>query len=278
MNDELDEKPNEELNEEPDGEIDFEDVPKSEENVEFEYDVAGNIIIPDDTEDTESENTPAAEEKTHDNEEKNVESSSNDIIDQKDIEIANLRKQITERDEQIRDTLKSLGADENEGVAGLERIAAEAADIPVEEYRRKKTERMRQEEAVRLLQKQKFDEKIQADLISVQRAYPETRQYKSVFEFPNFEKFSNYRDLGLPPDEAYIAANSKEVMANVVGAVQRHEQNLSRTKEHLHSNVPAGAKDRSVSITKEEMSEYRDIFPNLSDKEIIALHKQTLKK
>lgn len=269
MNDDFDE----EFADAPD--LEEEGEHPNEEN-DFEYDENGNIIIPDDTEDTEVESDSVTEEKARVNEEESIEPQ--DIPDPKDIEIASLRKQITERDEQIRDTLKSLGADENEGIAGLERIAAEAADISVEEYRRKKTERMRQEEAVRLLQKQKFDEKIQADLISVQRAYPETRQYKSVFEFPNFEKFSNYRDLGLPPDEAYIAANSKNVMANVAGAVQRHEQNLSRTKEHLRSNVSVVAKDNSFSITKKEMSEYRDIFPELSDKEIVALHKQAMKK
>ena len=198
--------------------------------------------------------------------------------DAKDAEIAKLRRQLAERDSQIKDTLKSLGADENGGVAELERLAAEAAEIPVEEYRRKKAERMQQEEAMRLVQKQKFDEKIRADLAAVQKAYPNTKQYKSVFEFPNFAKFSRYRDLGLPPDEAYIAANPKGVMTSVAGAAQQQARNLSNTKDHLRSNVPVGSKDKSITISKKQMAEYRDLFPNLSDKEIVALHKQTMKK
>ena len=131
---------------------------------------------------------------------------------------------------------------------------------------------------MRLVQKQKFDEKIRTDLAAVQQAYPETKQYKSVFEFPNFAKFSKYRDLGLPPDEAYIAANPKGVMTSVAGAAQQQARNLSNTKDHLRSNVPVGSKDKSITISKKQMAEYRDLFPNLSDKEIVALHKQTMKK
>ena len=171
-----------------------------------------------------------------------------------------------------------MGADENGGVAELERLAAEAAEIPVEEYRRRKAEKLQQEEAMRLVQKQKFDEKIRADLAAVQKAYPNTKQYKSVFEFPNFAKFSKFRDAGLSPEEAYIAANPQGVMTSVAGAAQQQARNLSNTKDHLRSNVPVGSKDKSITITKKQMAEYRDLFPGMSDKEIVALHKQTMKK
>jgi hypothetical protein len=53
---------------------------------------------------------------------------------------------------------------------------------------------------------------------------------------------------------------------------------LSSTKEHLRSNVPVGAKDKSITISKRQMAEYRDLFPNMSDKELVALYKQTMKK
>lgn len=270
---------------------DTSDEDKDEGDIEFDYDEEGNIVIPDDSKDDDSEGADAegnddadkgqdenggAEEAPSTKKPEVVEPAT--APDAKDAEIAKLRRQLAERDAQIKDTLKSLGADENEGIAGLERLAAEAAEISVEEYRKKKSEKMQQEEAMRLVRKQKFDEKIRADLGAVHQAYPETKQYKSVFEFPNFAKFSKYRDLGLPPEEAYIAANSKSVMTSVAGAVQQQARNLSSTKDHLHSNVPVGSKDKSITITKKQMAEYRDIFPNLSDKEIVALHKQTMKK
>ncbi len=278
---------------------DTSDEDKDEGDIEFDYDEEGNIVIPDDSEDDNSEEEAEKDSEGADAEGNDAADNGQDenggaeeapstekpkvvepaaAPDAKDAEIAKLRRQLAERDSQIKDTLKSLGADENGGVAELERLAAEAAEIPVEEYRRRKAERLQQEEAMRLVQKQKFDEKIRADLAAVQQAYPETKQYKSVFEFPNFAKFSKYRDLGLPPDEAYIAANPKGVMTSVAGAAQQQARNLSNTKDHLRSNVPVGSKDKSITISKKQMAEYRDLFPNLSDKEIVALHKQTMKK
>ena len=278
---------------------DTSDEDKDEGDIEFDYDEEGNIVIPDDSEDDNSEEEAEKDSEGADAEGNDAADNGQDenggaeeapstekpkvvepaaAPDAKDAEIAKLRRQLAERDSQIKDTLKSLGADENGGVAELERLAAEAAEIPVEEYRRRKAERLQQEEAMRLVQKQKFDEKIRADLAAVQQAYPETKQYKSVFEFPNFAKFSKYRDLGLPPDEAYIAANPKGVMTSVAGAAQQQVRNLSNTKDHLRSNVPVGSKDKSITISKKQMAEYRDLFPNLSDKEIVALHKQTMKK
>ena len=297
---------NDELNEE-DFDLGFDDEDlndtsdegKDEGDIEFDYDEEGNIVIPDDSEDNDSEEeadeaSEGADAEGNDDADKGQDENGGaeeapsakkpEVVepatapDAKDAEIAKLRRQLAERDSQIKDTLKSLGADENGGVAELERLAAEATEIPVEEYRRRKAEKLQQEEAMRLVQKQKFDEKIRADLAAVQKAYPNTKQYKSVFEFPNFAKFSKFRDAGLSPEEAYIAANPQGVMTSVAGAAQQQARNLSNTKDHLRSNVPVGSKDKSITITKKQMAEYRDLFPGMSDKEIVALHKQTMKK
>ena len=278
---------------------DTSDEDKDEGDIEFDYDEEGNIVIPDDSEDGDSEEEAddapeGADAEGNDDADKGQDENGGaeeappakkpEVVepatapDAKDAEIAKLRRQLAERDSQIKDTLKSLGADENGGVAELERLAAEATEIPVEEYRRRKAEKLQQEEAMRLVQKQKFDEKIRADLAAVQKAYPNTKQYKSVFEFPNFAKFSKFRDAGLSPEEAYIAANPQGVMTSVAGAAQQQVRNLSNTKDHLRSNVPVGSKDKSITITKKQMAEYRDLFPGMSDKEIVALHKQTMKK
>ena len=278
---------------------DTSDEDKDEGDIEFNYDEEGNIVIPDDSEDGDSEEEAddapeGADAEGNDDADKGQDENGGaeeappakkpEVVepatapDAKDAEIAKLRRQLAERDSQIKDTLKSLGADENGGVAELERLAAEAAEIPVEEYRKRKAERLQQEEAMRLVRQQKFDEKIRADLAAVHQAYPETKKYKSVYEFPNFAEFGRYRDLGLSPEKAYIAANPQGVMTSVAGAAQQQVRNLSNTKDHLRSNVPVGSKDKSITITKKQMAEYRDLFPGMSDKEIVALHKQTMKK
>ena len=267
----------------------FNETPEATESneIEFDYDDDGNIVIPDDSADLHIDvdeedgnndaNNEQAEQPVEEVAEQEAEKPA-DAPDSRDAEIDKLRKQLAERDAQIKDTLKCLGADENGGIAELEKIAAEATDTPLEEYRQKKAERMKQEEAIRLVQKQQFEDKIRADLAAVQLAYPETKKYKSVYEFPNFDKFCEYRDMGLTPEVAYIASNPKSVMSSVAGAAQQQARNLNATKSHLRSNVPVGSKDTSITISKRQMAEYKDLFPGMSDKEIVALYKQTIKK
>jgi hypothetical protein len=282
MNEEI----KEELNEEIDADIEvaedeeFEtshDDYESDDDVEvdeFNFDDDGNIVVPEEktTDSGNNDNNPVNE---NDNE---PTAEATPKPDSKDDEIERLRKQLSERDAQIRETLKSLGANEDEGVEGLEKLAAEAEDLTLEEYRQKKTERISQEEAKRLVQRQKFEEKKRADLIAVQQEYPDAKKYNSVEEFPHFAKFAEMRDKGLSPAEAYLVANSKGVISNVVDSTKQSARNLSSTKEHLRSNVPAGAKDKSITISKRQMAEYRDLFPDMSDKELVALYKQTMKK
>lgn len=253
----------------------------SDDDVEFDYDEDGNVIIPEDSEEEKAEEEKAEETSEDTSTEDEKESDSDDsnasavVPDKKDTEIADLRKQIAERDSIIRDALKSLGVNEYEGIEGLEKLAAEAEEKTLEEYRNERNKKNQQEEAVRIVKRQKFEEKIRADLEAVQLAYPSAKQYKSVFEFPNFDKFSKFRDAGLTPEEAYIAANSKSVMTSVADAAQQQARNLSSTKDHLRSNVPVGSKDTSVTLTKRQMEEFKSLFPNMSNKEIVELYKKT---
>lgn len=250
---------------------DFEDEEEQiDEDVEFDYDEEGNVIIPEDKEEEVAETKEEEPEKAEDAEESNT-------LDEKDAKIASLEKSIKDRDAKLRDALKSLGVNESDIDTAIEKLAAEAEDKTVEKYRQERDERIEKEEAEKLIKEHRFEEKIRADLSAINTAYPDTKKYKSVYEFPNFAKFSKYRDLGLPPDEAYIASHPQGVISSAVNSAQQQMRNLSGTKDHLRSNVPVGSKDTSITITKRQMSEYRDIFPNLSDKEIVALHKQTMK-
>jgi hypothetical protein len=280
MNEEVKDELNEELNEEieeTEAEFEAEEITEEEteeapeEDVELEYDDEGNIVIPEDSQEeiAEEENNEEAKEEP-----KNDKSA----LDEKDAEIARLKKLLESNDMQLRDTLKSLGVDEKDGISALEKLAAEAEDTPIEEYRKKKAERIEKEEAAKTLRELKAAETKRSDLSAIHTAYPETTKYKSVEEFPNFAKFGQYRILGLPPEEAYIASHSKVVISNAVESAKQQTRNLSNTKNHLRSNVPVGSRDRSITITKREMSEYKEMFPNLSDKEIVALYKQTNKK
>lgn len=285
---------------ERDLEIDAEEVPeKSNTNtgvdedfdVDFEYDENGDIIILDETDNADESDDGDREKEIDADEEQNelgekevnkapdeqeaVEPASSKQ-EEKDKEILALRHRLSALESQSKDTLAKLGVDSGDVMAGLVKLAAEAEDITPEEYLRRKAEQVRNEEAVRTLQAIEFEKKIKADLAEVHAAYPETGVYDSVTKFPNFAKFGKFRDMGLSPKEAYIAANPDTVRASVATATKR--QSLNETKNHLKPVVSKQAKDNSITITKKEMSEYRELFPNMSDKEIMSLYRQTKKK
>ena len=285
---------------EKDLEVDADDVSEdldtnadAESDVDFEYDENGDIIIPDDDEadadnapdddsdeddadaDEEQDETSKGDAKEASAEQEVVEPASTQQED-KDREIAALRRQYSALESQTKDTLAKLGVEDGDIMAGLVKLAAEAEEISPEEYIRRKTERDRNAEAVRTLQTIEFEKKMKADLAEVHAAFPETKAYDSVTKFPNFAKFGQFRDKGLSPKEAYIAANPDAVRASVATATKR--QSLNETKSHLKPVVSKQSKDNSITITKKEMAEYRELFPNMSDKEIMSLYRQTKKK
>lgn len=285
---------------EKDLEVDAEDVSENldtnadaESDVDFEYDENGDIIIPDeDDADADNASDDDSDEDDADANEEQDETSKGDAKeasaerevvepaspqqDDKDREIAALRRQYSALESQTKDTLAKLGVEDSDIMAGLVKLAAEAEEISPEEYIRRKTERDRNAEAVRTLQTIEFEKKMKADLAEVHAAFPETKAYDSVTKFPNFAKFGQFRDKGLSPKEAYIAANPDAVRASVATATKR--QSLNETKSHLKPVVSKQSKDNSITITKKEMAEYRELFPNMSDKEIMSLYRQTKKK
>lgn len=288
---------------EKDLEIDADDVSEDldtntdadeDSELDFEYDENGDIIIPDEDDEADAEDASDddSDEGDADADEEQDETSEGDAEeapaaqevvepastqqDDKDREIAALRRQYSALESQTKDTLAKLGVEDGDIMAGLVKLAAEADEITPEEYLRRKAERDRNAEAVRTLQAIEFEKKMKADLAEVHAAFPETKAYDSVTKFPNFAKFGQFRDKGLSPKEAYIAANPDAVRASVATATKR--QSLNETKSHLKPVVSKQSKDNSITITKKEMAEYRELFPNMSDKEIMSLYRQTKKK
>ena len=288
---------------EKDLEIDAEDVSEDldtntdaeeDSELDFEYDENGDIIIPDEDDDadaedaseddTDEDDADADEEQDETSEEDAEEAPAEQEVvepastqqDDKDRENAALRRRLSALESQTKDTLAKLGVDNGDIMAGLVKLAAEADEITPEEYLRRKAEQDRNAEAVRTLQAIEFEKKMKADLAEVHAAFPETRKYDSVTKFPNFAKFGQFRDAKLSPKEAYIAAHPDAVRESVATATKR--QSLNETKSHLKPVVSKQSKDNSITITKKEMAEYRELFPNMSDKEIMSLYRQAKKK
>lgn len=194
-----------------------------------------------------------------------------------DVEKEALRRELARLKSQAKDTLKRLGVkDSNDPLTDLARLAAEANNETLEEYQRKRTEQESAEEAQRFMRAAKFEAKMAADLAEVHAAYPSTRGYTSVKQLPNFSEFARLRDLGVSPKQAYIAANPDTVTA--AAAESARQRSMNDGKGHLKPAVRKSSKDTSLVISKKDMAMYRDTFPELSDREIMALYKQANKK
>lgn len=265
-------------------------IDDTDQNDEFEYDDEGNIVIPDVTEDEETDGLDDTAEKGDDaanaapeNEDKGAAEETPAPAPQKDADKEALKreKETAERElealkKQTLETLSKLGIKADSALEGLEKAAAESDDMSLEDYRKKKAETQRNDEARRLYQQVEFEKKMKADFAEIQREYPETRSLKSLTEIENLGKFGRFRDMGLSPKEAYAAANPDSMRRSVAAATK--QQSLNDTKAHLKSAVPVGSKDDGIVMTKRELAEWRDLFPNLSDKEISKLYRDSAKK
>ena len=262
------------------------DVDTDDDSDEFEYDEDGNIIIPEVIDDEQEEETQDAEEsegeETDADENEGSEESEETAKptppaqDEKDREIAELKRKLAAYEAQGKETLDKLGIKSDSVMEGLEKAAAESDDISLEEYQKQKAEKQRNDEAQKLLQRTEFERKMKADLAEVQKDFPETRGLKHITEIENFVEFAKFRDKGLTPKQAYSAANPDGVRKSVATAVK--QQSLNDTKSHLKSAVPKGSKDSSITMSKKELAEWRDIFPDKSDKELVKLYRDSLKK
>lgn len=260
----------------------------TEKDDEFEYDDDGNIIIPDVIEDEDGDDDAADTDDDTDDEDEGEGGSDDEDKgtpkpetqpegkDEKDAQIEALTKELDALKAQSADTLAKLGVKSENVLEGLEKVAAESDDMSLDEYRKKKAESQRDDAARKLLQQTEFEKKMLSDFAEIQREFPETRGLKSLREIENLAKFGRFRDLGLSPKEAYAAANPDSVRKSVAAATK--QQSLNETKAHLKSAVPAGSKDDGIAISKKELREWRDLFPNLSDKEISRLYRESAKK
>lgn len=269
-----------------------EDIDDTDQDDEFEYDDEGNIVIPDVTEDEETDglDDDTAEEGDDDaanaapeNEDKGAAEETPVPAPEQDADKEALKreKEAAERklealEKQTLETLSKLGIKADSALEGLEKAAAESDDMSLEDYRKKKAEAQRNDEARRLYQQVEFEKKMKADFAEIQREYPETRSLKSLTEIENLAKFGRFRDMGLSPKEAYAAANPDSMRRSVAAATK--QQSLNDTKAHLKSAVPVGSKDDGIVMSKRELAEWRDLFPHLSDKEISKLYRDSAKK
>ena len=274
---------------------------ESDEDFDFEYDDEGNIIVPEDeydegeednsSEDEDAESEEEAEEETEEEtssvEEENSPSSTAEAVplphegegktgegeDERDAEIARLRKELEDYKSDTKAAIKKLGGTSDDPLDDLERMAAETEGKSLDKYRADRASEKRIADAQALIRNQQAETIFAADLAELHANYPETRKYKHVREMPVkiLHDFAKARNAGFTAKKAYAAAIADENGNTGATAVEKQAQHDS--KAHLKSSVPKSSKDTSISLSKKELAEARNIFPDKSDKELQELYK-----
>lgn len=244
-------------------EEDYEDsVTFGEEETDFVEEDDSEGDIEDETED----------ETDEDDSEDEADDAPDPEEDERDATIAELKKKLGSTESLVRDYLKKIGVEDENIEDALMKLAAEADDVTLEEYKGRKAKADRAAEAEALLAKMQFERLMAEDLAAIQKYYPQTTEYKSVTQIPNFKEFARLRDLGLSPKQAFAAANPEYIAASSA----QEAKGLGGTKSHIRSAVPQKRSGKSdIRISRSEMEQYREMFPGKTDKEILALYRAT---
>ena len=169
--------------------------------------------------------------------------------------------------EQVKQTLKALGAKngtDDEMIEELQKLAADVKGVPLEKYKAE----LQKEEADKAAKEAIY----KRDLDAIHTAYPTTSKYTHIKDIPNAGRFIKLMATGeMSAVEAFKIANPGIADEVIAKGVKR--ASLNGTKSHITSSVP---KQNAVGeISSREMKEYRELFPDLTDKQIMNLYKST---
>lgn len=252
----------------------FEESEEDEElDEDFEYDEEGNIIIPDEDGEENPSSTAVAVTPLPDGEGK-VESPK---ADPRDKEIADLRRKLSRLESLGKDAIKAIGLDEKDVELGLAGIAAETQGKSARDILDAKKQEEAAAEARAQIQSARFEQIAAADLAELHAFYPETRKYKHVRDLPAniLVDFCAARDAGFSAKKSYAAANIDDIITTSNKAGKKAA--MHNSKAHLTSNVPKMSKDTGAKLTRAELAEFREMFPDKSDAEIVKLYRQVNK-
>lgn len=254
-----------------------EEVATDDGNDDFEYDEDGNIIIPEPVEDSEEEESEEEEQEAEHSAEQKSEDTKVQEQTTTDAEAEKTKRELEDLQALVLAVAGKLGAKNKDAIKALAEIGAECDGISSEEFLKAREEEQRRVRAEAQLRISEFEKLAAADLVELHTAFPETKTYGHIRELPDGirQRYAQFRDKGLSAKEAYAAANPDGIRATVAETVKKQS---NRGKDHLRSSVPKGSRDTTVSIPRKALEEWRDLFPNLSDKEIASLYRKTADK
>ena len=132
---------------------------------------------------------------------------------------------------------------------------SEVVDTAIEKSSENTSENFKEENAV------DYAAIIKADTDELKARFPELNKITDISELDNPLRYAALRDLGLTPEEAYLATRKR-----------RYSDNRS----HLYPS-PGISKNDGGAIPESEMRSARELFSDMSDTEIRKLYRKVTK-
>ena len=107
-----------------------------------------------------------------------------------------------------------------------------------------------------------YRQRAEEDFSEICRAFPEARAARDLFGIGNLSRYAELREAGLPAPEAYAAAHYDRL-----GLAP-----MPDSRAHLSSSLGRGAAPAHAGMSAGEMTNARELFPTLTDREIGALY------
>ena len=175
-----------------------------------------------------------------------------------------MRNQLSNVRNLSRETLQKMGVQVDGSVEeALEKANAESEGISLEEYRKARAATAEAQAADRQAKQQAFEKLAAADLSELKKSFPDLLKQthiKDCFDsMADFIQFGKLRDSGVAPKTAYLAVNGDKVRTKQAAAAQQK-----------------AASGGNVVLPNEVMREWKDLFPDKTEKEIKQLYKQSL--
>lgn len=260
--------------EEEDAELDWElDEEDPEEDPEEEDASEGEEDEPESSE--ESEEDPEEDPEEEDTSEGGEEAEGGETEDLA-AENARLKQEAKSTEALVRAVLKALGTDSADIKTGLAALAGEAKGKTAEEFIAEHNEASELERLRAISRENQAKAVRDADLAQIKAAFP-SAQIKDVSEMKNFERFKQLRLAGCTAAEAYAAVNSEKISQSAAEAGKRQAISNRGMKSHLRSNV-TGRGGAAPELSTGELREWREIFPDKSDKELHQLARRVQDK
>ena len=124
------------------------------------------------------------------------------------------------------------------------------------------------ENAIREINLQRGNQELDRQIREISTMYPEVKNLSDIAKMDTFPIFDSYVKNGMNLTDAFKLANFDSLMQKGNAASKQAAINAAKGKSHLTPVGGATAPDGLAEIPREELSRWKEFFPNATAKEL----------